>query len=344
MSTKAIAAARRRKTDAELDATVRRLRLAGWSSKYSEQSSNHLNRYIRTCVAHDWPVLPVTDQTLARYAAHRYETSDITGPSFATELYGIRQGLMRMNIYIDIRQNGPLQRVAQVLQAWKKVRGRKYERAPITSDVLKAFFTHLNPAKYDDQVTRAVLALAKFGMMRVSEYTSKQGEEGPCVGDLRLYPDARETRFMALYFSKSKRNQSGRIERVICTCCCPNPCPVHEVSRMLAMRPSVAPGDALFKFSSGKAPTARAIRRIIKALCKLCGLDPARFATHGLRAGGVTDVLCAGVSDSVVQILARHASLESLKPYKRLSDEDLGTILSIHLTRAMAKGCGARPT
>ena len=178
---------------------------------------------------------------------------------------------------------------------------------------------------------RAVLAVAKFGMMRVSEYT--YGEQGNCptVGDLRLYPDALDTRYMALYFSKSKCNQSGRTERVICMCACPEPCAVHETARMLNNRRTVAPEDELFRLANGQPITRRTVSTTIKALCARCGFEPSEFTTHGLRKGGVTDTLCAGVPDSIVQVLSRHASLESLKPYKKLTDKHLGTVLSHHM-------------
>ena len=81
-----------------------------------------------------------------------------------------------------------------------------------------------------------MLTVAKFGMMRVSEYTYGPGGNSPKVGDLRLYPDAKNTCFMVLYLSKYKCNQAARTERAICMCTCPVPCPVHETVRMLNSR------------------------------------------------------------------------------------------------------------
>ena len=37
--------------------------------------------------------------------------------------------------------------------------------------------------------------------------------------------------------------------------------------------------------------------------------------------------------DSILQTLMRHASLESRKPYKKLTDQNLGTIQSFLMTR-----------
>ena len=321
-------------SDAELDDLADRLILASWASSYNTQSTSSLNRFIKTCTAHNWTVLPLTERTLTRYAAYRYTTTNNIGSSFRTELYGIRQGLLRFGIRIDIRVNGPMIRLNRLVHSWCKVRGTTQNRKAVTSDILKAFFEHLDPNKHDEQVMRAMLAVAKFGMMRVSEYTYGKGGNSPKVGDLRLYPDAKDTRYMVLYFSKSKCNQMARTERVICMCQCPEPCPVHETARMLNSRRTVAHSDDLFQLASGRRPCRRVINKMIKILCKKCGLRPAEYSSHSLRRGGVTDMLCLGVPDTVIQTLSRHASLDSLKPYKKLSDENLGTILSFHMTRS----------
>ena len=317
---------------------IEKLTMASWSTAYNAQSTGHLNRYIRTCSSHGWEILPVTEQTLCRYAAFRFITTSNVGDSFKTELYGIRQGLLRMGIRIDITLGGPMPRLGRITQAWCRTRNKKLNRKAITSQILARFFEHLDPSNQDHQTMRAVLAVAKFGMMRVSEYTYGEHANCPTVGDLRLYPDALDTRYMALYFSKSKCNQRGRTERVICMCACPEPCPVHETARMLNNRRTVAPEDELFRLANGRPLTRRTVSTTIKALCARCGLKPSEFTTHCLRKGGVTDTLCAGVPDSIVQVLSRHASLESLKPYKRLTDKHLGTVLSHHMTNKARHG------
>lgn len=307
------------------------VRLCAWASSYCKQSSCAFNRFCRTCAAHGWPVFPVTEKTLLLYAAFRYYSTHNGGASFRTELYNIRQALGRLGTWIDISEGGPMKELNQFCRGWKRLRGPKFKRKPITSEILRRFFEHLDPRNTDHQTIRAALAVAKFGMMRVSEYTYGTNCNNPQVDDVRLFPDAMDARFMALYFSHSKRNQGGRTERVVCVCTCPEPCPVHETIRMLNSRPSVMPEDRLFRFASGGALTPKFMNGIIKKLCKLCGLDPEEFIAHCLRKGGITDTLCTGVPDSIVQLLSRHASLESLKPYKLLSDENLGTILSSHL-------------
>ena len=311
--------------------TGRHVSMCAWAASYSKQGSYAFDRYCDVCKQQGWPALPVTEKTLYHFAVFRFLTTDNTGNSFQTELYNIRQALIRFGIRLNIRQDGPMIRLTTFVRGWKRERGPKHKRKPITSAVLARFFEHIPEDNHDDLLARAALAVAKFGMMRVSEYT--YGEKGNCpkVGDLRLYPDAVEARYLALYFSKSKCNQHSNLERVICVCACPEPCAVHATIALLSARDSVHPDDDLFRYKSGELLTAKAMNAIIKDLCCRCSLDPSCFRPHGLRAGGITDILCEGVPDSVVQVLTRHKNIDSLRPYKMLSDTNLGTILSAHM-------------
>ncbi|NRA57496.1 MAG: hypothetical protein HRU13_05190, partial [Phycisphaerales bacterium] len=184
-------------SDQELDDMIEKLTMASWSSSYNAQSTSYLNRYIRTCSAHGWQILPITARPLCRYAAFRFITTTNVGDSFKAELYGIRQGFLRVGIQINITKNGPMPQLGRITQAWCRSRNKKLNRKAITSQILAQFFEHLNPNIPDHQTMRAVLAVAKFGMMRVSEYTYGDRGNCPTVGDLRLYPDAQETRYMA---------------------------------------------------------------------------------------------------------------------------------------------------
>ena len=81
---------RRTSSDSDLDDLADRLILASCSS-YSKQSTCALNSFVRTCTAHGWPVLPVSEEVLTMYAAYRYMFTNNIGASFRKELYGIRQ-------------------------------------------------------------------------------------------------------------------------------------------------------------------------------------------------------------------------------------------------------------
>jgi hypothetical protein len=54
--------------------------------------------------------------------------------------------------------------------------------------------------------------------------------------------------------------------------------------------------------------SARALRMLVKRVATEAGQDPTTFANHSLRAGGTTDLLAAGVSETVVQQMGRWTS------------------------------------
>ena len=130
--------------------------------------------------------------------------------------------------------------------------------------------------------------------------------------------------------NKSKTNQYGRVERVVCICQCPEPCPVHELVKMLKMRKRIRGNDELFWLKDGSFPTASDINNLIINLSKLCGLEPSKFRSNQLRSCGVVDSLSAGVPDSIIQEMARWKNLNSMIPYKKLSDQHLADILTKH--------------
>jgi hypothetical protein len=317
-------------SDVRLDEMAMTMMAAGWSTGYNKKCTGHFAAFARTCLAHEWCPMPASERTLVRYAVFRFNTTDNLASSFVKALYGIKQAHTRSGRTLDITQN-VMGTLAMVVKAWKKKRPSKIRRLPITSNVLTSFFGHIDRSTYDNSVLRAMLSWAKFAMMRVSEYTYGPDGNSPRIGDIRLFPDAVNTRFVILYFSKSKTNQTGEIERTICTCTCPQVCAVCELKNMLALRGAFELDEPLFVFRSGLEPRAKHVRAAIKRLCKLCGLNADNFCTHGLRAGGITDALCAGVPDSVLQLLSRHKSLESLRPYKKPSDERLGVLLDKYM-------------
>ena len=204
------------------------------------------------------------------------------------------------------------------------------EREPITSDILKKFMNLLSDGSYDHQTLRGLLCLAKFGVLRVSEYSYGTGGNAPRVRDCKVIPDMDNPMYLVYCFSKSKTNQFGRDEKVVCICQCPEPCPVHEIVKMLMMRRVIKGDDKLFWLKDGSSPTASDINNLIINLSKLCGLDPSKFRSHQLRSGGVVDYLAAGVPDSIVQEMARWRDLNSMIPYKKLSAQHIADILNSH--------------
>lgn len=219
-------------------------------------------------------------------------------------------------------------KLGRLRDGFKKSRcGNKVHRDPINDKVLSKFLSCLSPSSYDMCTHRATLCFAKSGLMRVSEYTYGINGNKPLVCNIRVIPNLLEPMYLLYYFNKSKTNQYYKQERFVCVCNCPNPCAVHEITHMLQMREQIGPSDPLFWYSNGLVPRPHDINNLIINLCKKCDLDQSAFRSHQLRSGGVVDLLTEGVSDSIVQHLAHWKRLDSMVPYKKLSAENVVTIL-----------------
>ena len=274
--------------------------------------------------------LPTTEHTLCKYAAYRFKTTNNTAKSFKNELYGIKDAHTNNGHQLDVSMKG-MPRLGKIRRGWMRERLDGFrKREPITSHILKKYLAILCDGSYDHQTLRSLLCLAKFGVLRVSEYSYGEGGYAPLVKHCSIIPDMDNAMYLVYRFNKSKTNQFGREERVVCICQCPEPCPVHELVKMLKMRKYIKADDKLFWLKDGSSPTASEVNNLIKNLSKLCGLDPSKFRSHQLRSGGVVDSLTAGVPDSIIQELTRWKNLNSMIPYKKLSDQNLADILNKH--------------
>jgi len=203
-------------------------------------------------------------------------------------------------------------------------------KAPITDNVLSQLLTHISSNAFDHVTVRAVLLFAKFGVLRVSEYTWVNGVS-PRISQVTFFPTFDSPEFIIFHFNKSKTNQFKQLERVILVCMCPNHCPVCTLQDMIKLRTQKpALGDDLFVFNDGRTATPPLINKLIKKLCIKSKLDPSMFASHRLRSGGVSDYIAHGVPDSIVQELARWKNINTILTYKQLSASDCARILFKH--------------
>ena len=259
------------------------------------------------------------------------------------ELYGIRQVHRANGIPLEIHAVA-MPNLARVMVTFKKLRPKgSRPKLAITSPVLEAMLSGLSVYDYDHQTVRSILCFAKLGLLRVSEYTDGPCGSCPRVRDIRFIPDIESAQTMVYYFHKSKTNKFRNKERSLSICHCPGPCAVHEVIRMLKWRKTVSGDQYLFRLRNGEVPTARFVNDWIKRLCKAKGFDPRSFSSHGLRAGGVTDLLTAGVPAEIVMVLTRHKSMESMTPYKKPTDEALATLLDRFGAAEVIEATGTPP-
>ena len=77
--------------------------------------------------------------------------------------------------------------LGRLRRGFKKARcGNKRVKQPLTMDVLSKMLVHLDVNNYNHTVLRSLLLFAKFGVLRVSEYSYGTRGNAPSVGNLRI--------------------------------------------------------------------------------------------------------------------------------------------------------------
>jgi hypothetical protein len=105
-------------------------------------------------------------------------------------------------------------------------------------------------------------------------------------------------------------------------------CPVRALARYRDLLPAPAklPEAAVFCVR-GRPMTAAWFVRHLRASVVLClRVNASVYAGHSLRAGGTTDLLSRGVSDSLVLKHGRWTSVEAMRRYVRLDEGGVPTL------------------
>ena len=105
-----------------------------------------------------------------------------------------------------------------------------------------------------------------------------------------------EEKWAILSFVGTKTTQRasrrGETRAAIMTCQCKHGyCALHALVRLFQRAPSVRGDRKAFELSDGSMITYQKELAWIKARARQCGMNPARFATHGFRSGGCIDHL-----------------------------------------------------
>ncbi len=161
----------------------------GNAARTQSNYTGHWNRFIRFCGLYGVCALPTSEEILGKYAAYRFNTTTNTADSFKNELYGIKDAHTDIGYALDVSMAG-MPRLAKIRRGWKRERKDGFrEMNPITSNILKKYLRILCDGSYDHQTLRALLCLAKFGVLRVSEYSYGKGGNAPQVKDCMVIPD-----------------------------------------------------------------------------------------------------------------------------------------------------------
>jgi site-specific recombinase XerD len=186
----------------------------------------------------------------------------------------------------------------------------KVQKSPATADVVRSMLDGC-PDTLKGKRDRALLALGFAGAFRRSELVALQ------VEDLIEGPDG-----FRITIRRSKTDQEGQGQEI-------------AVPRGSKLRPVAAVQDWLAAagitegtvFRSitkggivGAALSSDAVADVVKLHITRCGLDPALFSGHSLRAGFLTSGAEAGASVFKLMEVSRHKSVDTLQAHVRRAD------------------------
>ncbi len=158
---------------------------------------------MKFCVLYKRKPYIASEETLCLYAGYRFHTSTIIAGSFHNEIYGIFNAHKELGCPGYKVDGNAMPVLAGVKRGWKRLRGeKKYHKKPITSDILKKFLLFLSATDYDQQTLRALLCFAKFGLLRVSEYTYGKNGNCPKVENILIIPDMENPEYLIYRFNK----------------------------------------------------------------------------------------------------------------------------------------------
>ena len=150
------------------------------------------------------------------------------------------------------------------------------------------------------------------------------------VSDIRFVPEG-----MIVSISKSKTDQEGEGETLaIAKGDRPDLCAVRALQAWLNLA-GIREGAIFRRVRAGDRLTAdrlsdKAVARTVKKHAERIGLDPALFAGHSLRSGGITAAVREGHDERELSRLSRHRDMSVLRAYIRRENafEDAAQVLA----------------
>ena len=312
-----------------LDLNVRRCLLSSLSPSTIATYRTGYRSYRFFCSVSMHPAFPLNEFILQRYAvsvANRLAFKTIKVYLCGVQFFSF---LIGSNVRIC-----SFPRLYYVLRGIRRLQGdrfRRPRRLPITYQHLLLISHRVSLQRYsafESLMLRSACALAFFGLLRCSEYTSPRRRSFDADATLLVQDISFNTMFTLMYVrikaSKTDPFRTGCTIRVAAVG--GNMCPVHLLHSYLRCHPTGS--GPLFLWRTGHF----LIRDDMVLLLRRCFPNTINFNTHSFRIGGASAAASAGVSDSHIQILGRWSS-DAYRRYINASDD-----LVFSLGRALSSG------
>ena len=265
-------------------------------------------RFAQWCRARDAPALPASPALVAVYLSVLADRGQAP-PTVARALAAIAHAHRRAGLVPPHRADGGAV-IGDVLAGIRRSRTEPPDRkAAADADIVLRLLWSITGDDLAAVRDRAVVAFGMALAARRSELVALD------VADLAWEP--RGVR-VSIRRSKTDQEAEGQVVAV------PDGRRLEPVRHLRAWLEAASITDGpVFRplWKGGRVRDARlsdhAIARIVQARAAACGLDPARYAGHSLRAGFVTAAARAGADVWKIQEVSRHKSLQVLSGYVR---------------------------
>ena len=198
----------------------------------------------------------------------------------------------------------------KMLEGFRRLKGRKDVRAPITLDILSRIVGALPSICFDSYETalfRAAFCITYFCLLRVGEvvYTdTKQAGYALGLDDIEFLKGGHE---LVVRIRKSKGDQRGRTSFIrVKAQVNKSVCPVLLIASFLSLR-SRKPG-VLFVHMNSKPLTRSQFSGVLAKTISYLGLHHAQFRSHSFRIGRATNLAMEGVPNTKIQEMGRWKS------------------------------------
>ncbi len=266
------------------------------------------HRFQIWCAACGVPPLPANPGVVARFCATEAEAG--LAPSTITRRLAAIGWAHKRAGHTPPQHADGSGAIAEVMAGIRRSRAAApAQKAAADADVLRDMLRACAGEKLRAVRARALLAIGFAGAFRRSELVALR------VEDIR-----RDAEGIRMVIRRSKADQEGEGAMVAI----PNGDRLRPVAALDAWLAAarVAEGYVFRRIGrvgqvTDEPMSDRAVARLVQAVAKLAGYDPALFGGHSLRAGFITSAARTGASIFKIQEVSRHRSLQVLAGYVR---------------------------
>lgn len=223
-----------------------------------------------------------------------------SGSTVLTKLAGIQWFHRQRGIHVHLDRS--------LSRGLRRFSGPQRQLQPVTTAILRQVYRSLHLRDPHQRLLWGLMLLAYFFLLRGSEYTRSSGAVKPYVlklGEIRLTESS-----VTLRLSGSKSDQLGRgAVRQLRASGHAVLCPIQAAKHVLgAHRTWQHPTSRPASNTPTRWITSQEVGRHLKKAARSLGLDPTHYASHSLRIGGATALVCSGASEFGTMFLGRWRS------------------------------------